>query len=264
MHSSAQPERRQPWLKFFPTDWRSDPKLRACSLAARGLWIETIGLMHEAIPYGHLLINGQPPTQVELALQVGAPPKEVKAALSELCAHDVYSQTADGVIFSRRMTRAARRSEIYSANGKHGGNPALLDKQNNQDRLTKIEGKPDALLDKTQIPDARCQIPQPLSGLSEPELPEDSIASEFLERYPEVFASCRSGAVYRTTHRTFERDMGYAREVARSWPNIDRLLSMLELFLRRTDVGPKNVPGTPGQFAHLAPDCDRLLREHGR
>lgn len=38
-----------PWLKFYPTDWRSDPALKMCSLAARGLWIEMIALMHEAV-----------------------------------------------------------------------------------------------------------------------------------------------------------------------------------------------------------------------
>jgi len=47
-----------PWMKFYPADWRSDPMLRLCSLAARGLWAEMICLMHEAEPYGSLLVNG--------------------------------------------------------------------------------------------------------------------------------------------------------------------------------------------------------------
>jgi len=51
---------KQPWLKFFPSDWRADPALRMCSLAARGLWIEMLCLMHEARPHGSLLVNGKP------------------------------------------------------------------------------------------------------------------------------------------------------------------------------------------------------------
>lgn len=58
--------------------------------------------------------------------------------------------------------------------------------------------------------------------------------------------------------------MTYARELARTWPDVERLGAMLEVFLRRTDIGEKNKPGTPGQFFHMAPDCDRLLKEHGR
>jgi hypothetical protein len=45
-------------MKFYPSDWRSDPMLRLCSLAARGLWMEMMCLMHEAEPYGSLLVNG--------------------------------------------------------------------------------------------------------------------------------------------------------------------------------------------------------------
>ena len=45
-----------PWMKFYTADWRSDPALRMCSMAARGLWVEMICLMHEATPYGQLLI----------------------------------------------------------------------------------------------------------------------------------------------------------------------------------------------------------------
>ena len=48
-----------PWMKFYPSDWRADPALRMCSLGARGLWAEMMCIMHEAEPYGCLLVNGQ-------------------------------------------------------------------------------------------------------------------------------------------------------------------------------------------------------------
>ena len=47
------------WFKFYPSDWRADPALRMCSIAARGLWMEMLCVMHEATPRGSLLINGK-------------------------------------------------------------------------------------------------------------------------------------------------------------------------------------------------------------
>lgn len=114
-----------PWLKFFPTDWRSDPKLRMCSLAARGLWIELIAIMHEATPYGHLLVSGLAPTDTQLAVLVGVPSDQIPALRGELEAAGVFSRTGKGVIYSRRMTRVAKKSAIARKNGKNGGNPTL-------------------------------------------------------------------------------------------------------------------------------------------
>ena len=58
---------KRPWFKFYPSDWRADQALRSCSVAARGLWIECMCIMHEADPYGHLVVNGRPVTDTLLA-----------------------------------------------------------------------------------------------------------------------------------------------------------------------------------------------------
>ena len=114
-----------PWFKFYPTDWRSDPALRMCSLAARGLWIEMIALMHEAVPYGHLLVSGRSPTETQLAVLAGTTPDQIPELLGELDAAGVFSRTKEGVIYSRKMTRLAKKSAIARKNGKNGGNPTL-------------------------------------------------------------------------------------------------------------------------------------------
>lgn len=103
----------RPWFKWWPRDWRADPRLRLCSLAARGLWIEMLGYMHEAEPYGHLLIDGRPPTVDSISALVGRPIKEVKKALDELENQGVFSRDSDqrDVIFSRRMVRDNVRAE---------------------------------------------------------------------------------------------------------------------------------------------------------
>lgn len=121
----------QPWMKFYPRDWRADEKLRMCSLAARGLWMEMLALMHGSERYGHLLINGKAPTDAQLAVLAGAPAAETAALLGDLECAGVFSRTATGTIYSRRMTDDERRAKAARKNGKHGGNPKLCNEREN-------------------------------------------------------------------------------------------------------------------------------------
>lgn len=120
-------EKRKPWLKFYPSDWRADPRLRMCSLAARGLWADMIAYMHEGQPYGHLTIDGIAPSVSDIAALVARPVAETRKALSELEEKQVFSRTKEGVIFSRRMVRDKAKADKDRENGKGGGNPALID-----------------------------------------------------------------------------------------------------------------------------------------
>ena len=118
-------QRRQPWMKWYPADWRSDVKLRMCSYAARGLWVDMLTLMHEAEPYGHLLVGAVSPSTKQLAALLGATQKETETLLRELEEAGVFSRTEAGVIYSRRMVRDREKAEIDRENGRNGGNPAL-------------------------------------------------------------------------------------------------------------------------------------------
>jgi hypothetical protein len=100
-----------PWMKFYPRDWRGDQALRAVSLAARGLWIECLCIMHEAKPYGHLVLNGNPVDDDTLARMTGVPVDEVSALMAELRQAGVLSMTGKGVVFSRRMTKDHARAQ---------------------------------------------------------------------------------------------------------------------------------------------------------
>jgi hypothetical protein len=122
----------QPWMKFYPRDWRADEKLRVCSLASRGLWIEMLALMHGSERYGHLLINGKAPTDAQLAVLAGAPAAEIAALLGELESAGVFSRSATGAIYSRRMTDDERKARTARKNGKHGGNPRLCKETGNR------------------------------------------------------------------------------------------------------------------------------------
>lgn len=45
---------KRPAWQHYPADWRSNAKLRRCSWAARGVWMEVLGLMHDSDEYGIL------------------------------------------------------------------------------------------------------------------------------------------------------------------------------------------------------------------
>jgi len=124
-----------------------------CSRAARSLWVDLIGLMHDAEPYGHLLINGKPPTTKQLAAILGDSEKELKNLLVELENAGVFSKTEDGVITSRRMVRDEKKALEDAKNGKRGGNPWVKGGVNPRDNGG----------DKAQTPDARRHDLKPLN-----------------------------------------------------------------------------------------------------
>jgi hypothetical protein len=143
-----------PWLKFYPTDWRADPALRMCSAAARGVWIDLICLMHEATPYGHLLVNGRCPTDAQVAVLTGTPPDQLTQCLRELEDAGVFSRTKDGTIYSRKLTRMAKKAATARNNGRKGGNPSLEKQRGNPP----LDNPADKGRDKPQKPEARSQI----------------------------------------------------------------------------------------------------------
>jgi hypothetical protein len=100
----------KPWMKFYPRDWQSDVALRACSIAARGLWIEMICYMHGAEPYGYLAFNGKAIPIPRLSSIVGVEATLLRRLLGELQEAGVFS-TENGVIFSRKMVRDQVLSE---------------------------------------------------------------------------------------------------------------------------------------------------------
>lgn len=185
-------EKRAPWLKWYPSDWRADPKLRMCSLAARGLWIEMLGYMHEADPYGHLIISGVVPTDEELSVLVGAPVAMVRKGKEELEAKGVYSRTPDGVLYSRRMVRDKAKADKDRANGKGGGNPTLKAAPKPQEKTAPLTDGVNPQ-DKAQKPEARDQKPEPSPPPPSPEprpasnRPEVAVVDEFLRLRREIF-----------------------------------------------------------------------------
>jgi hypothetical protein len=99
------------WSKFWWRDHQGDAALRACSLAARGYWMELLCVAHEANPVGHVLLNGRKPTARQIAAITGSTEKEAKKLEAELEEAGVFSRLPDGTIFCRRMVRDAATSD---------------------------------------------------------------------------------------------------------------------------------------------------------
>lgn len=118
-----------PFIKFFVRDWMGDERLRLCSPAARGFWMDLLCLMHSAPRRGFLQTASGLPLPIEqIARATGCTASEAAKLMQELIDAGVPEQTGEGIVFSRRMSREEEKRERCSqAGSKGGGNPALAD-----------------------------------------------------------------------------------------------------------------------------------------
>lgn len=112
------------WYKHYPSDWRSDKKLRLVSRSARSFWLDCIGIMHEENTH-RLEVNGRPMTVKELSVTLGDNPRTAQKLLNELIEFGVCTVDCDNFITSRRVLRDLKTAEINVLNGRKGGNPSL-------------------------------------------------------------------------------------------------------------------------------------------
>lgn len=106
---------------WYWNDWFSSFDVRSCSLAARGLWIDMLGIMRAAEIKGTLTINGKQIGTRELAQLVGAREEEIIPLLKELEDHNVFSRLEDGTIINRRQFREGEISRKRAEAGRIGG-----------------------------------------------------------------------------------------------------------------------------------------------
>lgn len=122
---------KRPSFQFYPGDWLRDAALRACSVQARGLWMDMLCFMHEGSPYGYLKVNQKIIQADSLAAMVGLPLKETRQYLEELLQAGVYSVDETGTIYSRRMLKDEHKRSVRAEAGSKGGNPNLLKQKDN-------------------------------------------------------------------------------------------------------------------------------------
>ena len=128
---TAQTEQRvkRPAFQFYPAEWLKDLELQGCSIGARGLWIQLCCVMHEATPYGHLVLNALPMPDEKAARACRVDLREYRRLLAELELSGVSSRDASGALYSRRMTRDEATRNARAAGGTTGGEFGVLGKE---------------------------------------------------------------------------------------------------------------------------------------
>jgi hypothetical protein len=146
---------REPWSKFFWSDWEADQGLRLCSLAAQGLWMRMLCVCARHEPKGYLAINGKPLDVDAIARLAGVTETEAVTLMSELEANGVFSRDRSRRIYSRRMVRDAKASQEGRKWKKKGLEQASENKPENPDPSRGATRGA-----STQKPEARSQKPE--------------------------------------------------------------------------------------------------------
>jgi len=114
-------EDRRPAQQWYWGDWFSAFDVRLCSLEARGLWIDMLGIMFQSEIRGTLTISRKKVNSKTLAKIVGDTENKIAKLLQKLEAKNVFSRLGDGTIICRRMYReSVRKEEISEARSKAG------------------------------------------------------------------------------------------------------------------------------------------------
>lgn len=98
--------------------WMSDPNIRRCSRAARGMWMDMLCLMSECEDRGVLITGGVPWLDEEITGATGGDLQEGLSCLAELLRKGVAERNSLGAIFSPLMVRdeehkRANRERVY-------------------------------------------------------------------------------------------------------------------------------------------------------
>src|SRR5579871_693758 len=134
--------KRQPWAKWYFSDWRAEPRLKLVSRAARSLWLDLLGLMHESDAPGFLCVGNISLDVAGIARVLGDAEADVITLLAELEHAGVFSRAGapdlpgdvaelvpesipQGTILSRKMVRDHAKAVADRKNGARGGNPSL-------------------------------------------------------------------------------------------------------------------------------------------
>jgi len=114
MGNESYKEDGRPSQQWYWADWFSEFGLRLCSLAARGLWIDMLGIMWQAEIRGTLTVNGNKLDNKAIAKLTGDTEENISKYLTELEDHDVFSRLENGTIISRRLYRDSKKKEQIS------------------------------------------------------------------------------------------------------------------------------------------------------
>ena len=154
-----------PYMQFYPSDWLSDPALRSCSIAAKGLWIELLCLMWNSPERGVLrTVSGHKMDPKRISKSVGLRTFQCQKLITELHENGVLSLTEDGAICSRRMLRDEhiRQVRTNAANVRHGKIcTSKIDAKSMQN--PEVLQKSDVIYQKSELIPPVSPLPEPVA-----------------------------------------------------------------------------------------------------
>jgi hypothetical protein len=103
-----------PWVKWFPTNWASEPGLRLCEAATRGIWFEALNTMFLQKTGS---ITG---TIEELAALLSCRTSQMQLAIEQLKMANVAKVIASGSSITIACRRCERQYEISELRRKSG------------------------------------------------------------------------------------------------------------------------------------------------
>ena len=118
----------QPYLPLYINDWMTSMKLRECTIAAHGLMINIMTIMHKSEDYGIILLKQkykQNEDQIhnfalQLAKNLPFTLDDIGVYLRELILEEVLKIDGEKLI-CKRMVRDAHLSMIRATSGRKGG-----------------------------------------------------------------------------------------------------------------------------------------------
>jgi hypothetical protein len=115
---------KNPSSTWYFNDWENDPALKACSLAAQGLWKRLLCIAARSPEHGVVQIEGRTSSLPEglphIAAVVGRTPEEIAPLIDELLSSGTASRDRKKRIYCRRMVRAVGLSAKRAVSGKLG------------------------------------------------------------------------------------------------------------------------------------------------
>lgn len=90
----------RPAFQFYVKDWRSNSKLRRCSAAARGVWIDVLCALHDSDEYGVARYS-----LAELAREVGASMAHLRELVDKGVLKGSDTQLEEGLVYRPRSGR---------------------------------------------------------------------------------------------------------------------------------------------------------------
>lgn len=128
---------KNPSDTWFYNDWENDPALKACSLAAQGLWMRLLCIAARSPERGVVQIGSlnlsQPEGLTHIASAVGRPLEEIAPLIDELVSSGAASVDRKRRLFNRRMFKAAKTSAARAESGRTGAEVT------NRNRWGKVE-----------------------------------------------------------------------------------------------------------------------------